>query len=200
MQRSFFLALKYGGQALSTTSSDKQSPGGSIIVTSSMAGVNGAVSDISYCEFREPEQHLSNFISSNTIKATAKAAVASMVRPGAVQLSGSHIRVNSIAPGFVRTSIVATSASTFAGQAFDENLDTGAIKDAFDNTLGRYEGVKYYYERIPEPIEIANIGVFLASPLGASINGQNIVADSGKTVAAFRDTIIAPIQPLSPLI
>lgn len=123
-----------------------------------------------------------------------------MVRPGAVQLSASHIRVNSIAPGFVRTSIVATSASTFSGRAFDEKLDTEGIKDAFNNTMGRYEGAKYYYERIPEPIEIANIGVFLVSHLGASINGQNIVADGGKTVAAFGDRIIAPIKPLDSLV
>ncbi|KAF4949054.1 hypothetical protein FSARC_13603 [Fusarium sarcochroum] len=129
MQRSFFLALKYGGQALATTSSSKPSSGGSIIVTSSMADVNGAVSDISY--------------------STAKAAVASMVKPGAVQLAASHIRVNSIAPGFVRTSIVATSASTFSGNAFNEKLDTEASKVAFDNTI--------------EPIEITNIGVFLVS-------------------------------------
>ena len=53
MQRSFFLALKYGGQAMSNTSSSKPRPGGSIVVTGSMAGVNGAVSDISYCKLRE---------------------------------------------------------------------------------------------------------------------------------------------------
>jgi hypothetical protein len=50
MQRSFFLALKYGGQAMSNTSQEKKHPGGSIVVTSSMAGVAGAVSDLSYCK------------------------------------------------------------------------------------------------------------------------------------------------------
>lgn len=51
MQRSFFLALRYGGQAMSNVSEDKPKAGGSIIVTSSMAGVTGGVSDISYCKF-----------------------------------------------------------------------------------------------------------------------------------------------------
>lgn len=37
---------------MSVTSTDKTRPGGSIIATSSMAGVAGAVSDISYCTCR----------------------------------------------------------------------------------------------------------------------------------------------------
>lgn len=37
---------------MSVTSVDKIRPGGSIIATSSMAGVAGAVSDISYCRCR----------------------------------------------------------------------------------------------------------------------------------------------------
>lgn len=50
LQRSFFLAIKYGGHAMCEVSAEKTSPGGTIIATSSMAGVTGAVSDISYCE------------------------------------------------------------------------------------------------------------------------------------------------------
>ncbi|KAH6884503.1 hypothetical protein B0T10DRAFT_409682 [Thelonectria olida] len=159
MQRSFFLALKYGGQAMSSTTNEKKHPGGSIVVTSSMAGVAGAVSDLAY--------------------STAKAAVAHMIKSASVQLSATHVRVNSIAPGFVNTSIAATS---------------------FDTMLGRFVvGEKYYYNRIPEPIEIANIGVFLASDLSASVNAQNIVADSGKTTAAFGESIIVSIDPMKPL-
>lgn len=51
-QRSAFLAIRYGGQAMSVISTDKTCPGGSIIATSSMACVAGAVSDISYCGCR----------------------------------------------------------------------------------------------------------------------------------------------------
>ncbi|KAM5343741.1 hypothetical protein ACJ41O_012278 [Fusarium nematophilum] len=179
MQRSFFLALKYGGQAMCNTSADKPRPGGSIVVTSSMAGVTGAVSDLSY--------------------STAKAAVASMVKSASVQLAASHIRVNSIGPGFVRTSIAATSANTVSGNAFDKDLNKSSATDVFEAVMGRYAGEKYHYNRIPEPIEIANVGVFLVSDLAASINAQNIVADNGKTAAAFGESIIAPIEPMEPL-
>lgn len=50
MQRSVFLAVRYAGQAMSNLSADKTTAGGSIVVTSSMAGVSGAVADISYGE------------------------------------------------------------------------------------------------------------------------------------------------------
>lgn len=45
-----------------------------------------------------------------------------------------------------------------------------------------------------------NIGIVLAAHLSASINGQNIVADSGKTVAALGETVIRPtsISPMVP--
>lgn len=55
LQRSTFLAIRYAGQALSVTSTDETRPGGSIIATSSIAGVAGAVSDISYCKCRSVE-------------------------------------------------------------------------------------------------------------------------------------------------
>ncbi|KAH7148224.1 hypothetical protein EDB81DRAFT_650100 [Dactylonectria macrodidyma] len=160
MQRSFFLAIRYGGQAMSSTSAEKPHIGGSIVVTSSMAGVIGGVSDISY--------------------STAKAAACNMVKAGAVQLSATHVRVNAIAPGFIKTSIAATS------QVFDAVMGS-QVTDS-----------PYYYNRVPGPEEIANIGVFLVSDLSASINGQNIVADSGKTVAALGETVIGPIPAMKP--
>lgn len=131
--------------------------------------------------------------------ATAKAAVAGMLKSASVQLSASHIRVNSIAPGFVKSSITSTSANTVSGAAFDENLKKENAKEVFETVLGRHTDEKYYYNRMPEPIEIANIGVFLASDLSASVNAQNIVADSGRTAAAFGETIIAAIEPMKPL-
>lgn len=59
LQRSFFLAIKYGGHAMCEVSAEKTSPGGTIIATSSMAGVTGAVSDISYCEFTKGRSDVS---------------------------------------------------------------------------------------------------------------------------------------------
>lgn len=123
-----------------------------------------------------------------------------MVKSASVQLSATHVRVNSVAPGFIRTSIMATSESAAEGKSHDAEVDKEAALKQFDSTIGRFgAGSPYYYDRIPEPEEIANIGVFLASDLSAAVNAQNIVADCGKTVAAFGESIIGPIKPLTPL-
>lgn len=129
-----------------------------------------------------------------------------MVKPGSVQLAASNIRVNSIAPGFVRSSIIASTQQAIAstGATADACPATATLSKedatkAFDSTLGLLASDRYYFERIPEPEEIANIGVFLASELSASVNGQNIVADSGKTASGAGDGIIGPIPAMPPL-
>lgn len=128
-----------------------------------------------------------------------------MVKPGSVQLAASNIRVNSIAPGFVRSSIIASTQQALANMQSSANTNTTTTNKtitkeeatkAFDATLGHLASDKYYFDRIPEPEEIASIGVFLASELSASVNGQNIVADSGKTASGLADRIIPAISPL----
>lgn len=183
---------------MSVTSTEKTSPGGSIIATSSMAGVAGAVSDISYCRCRLMCIFWCSIVTDGFV-ATAKAATSAMVRYGSVQLSATNVRVNAVAPGFVRTSITATTRNILAGSADSSKLSKEEAMSSFKSDLGDFvEGSKYYYQRVAEPEEIANIGVFLASQLSASINGQNIVADSGKTVAALGETVIGPISPMLP--
>ncbi|KAJ6438139.1 3-oxoacyl-reductase [Purpureocillium lavendulum] len=183
MQRSFFLAIRYAGQGMSNLSAEKTRPGGSIVVTSSMAGVSGGVADISY--------------------ASAKAAVSHMVKSASVHLSSTHVRVNAMAPGFIRTSIMATSQAAVEGKAPERALSKEEALRQFDATLGRQGGgggtSPYYYDRIPEPDEVAHLGVFLASDLAAAVNGQNIVADCGKTAAAFGESIMGPVAPMTPL-
>jgi NAD(P)-dependent dehydrogenase (short-subunit alcohol dehydrogenase family) len=197
MQRSIFLAVRYGGQAMCNTTTDKPKPSGSIIVTSSMASVSGAVSDISYCKFSILCVFYITGLLKHLATATAKAAAANMVRPAAIQLSASNIRVNSISPGFVRSSIV---SSTAVADSTNGTYSRQDAEKAFNSTMGLMAGDKYYYQRIPEPEEIAHIGVFLASDLSASINAQNIVADSGKTASGAGEGIIGPVAPLTPLL
>lgn len=182
---------------MSVTSTDKTCPGGSIIATSSMASVAGAVSDISYCRCRPDDLYWCNDVTDDFL-ATAKAATSAMVKYGSVQLSASNVRVNAMAPGFVRTSITATTRDFLAGSADVSTLSKEEAMKVFESDFGFVEGSKYYYQRVAEPEEIANIGVFLASHLSASINGQNIVADSGRSVAALGETVIAPIPPMLP--
>lgn len=122
-----------------------------------------------------------------------------MVKSASVQLAASNVRVNAIAPGFIRTSIVSSSIRAAGDGKEAASYDKTEAMKSFDATLGRMSDNKYYYNRIAEPEEIANIGVFLVSELAASINGQNIVADSGKIVAALGETVIGPVQPLNPL-
>lgn len=50
MTTSVFFAIKYGGRAMMVTSPEKPVAGGSIVVTSSIAGVNPGFGDIAYCE------------------------------------------------------------------------------------------------------------------------------------------------------
>ncbi|KAJ5209071.1 hypothetical protein N7449_003450 [Penicillium cf. viridicatum] len=78
MQTGTFLALKYGSQAMSTTSSDKPKPKGNIVVTSSCATLGREFADMAYT--------------------AAKNSCNGLVRSGAVQLSSSNIHVNAVAP------------------------------------------------------------------------------------------------------
>lgn len=132
--------------------------------------------------------------------ATAKAAVAHLVQCASVQLAATNIRVNAIAPGLVRTSLFYTSSPQ--GDVNDHVLFSK------DDALRRYDAVaarlqqsgrQYYYNRAAEPVEIANIGVFLASDAAASINGQTIVADSGRIAGGFAEKFLEPVATLKPL-
>ncbi len=78
-----FLAVKYASEAMKQTSSDKQAPGGSIILTASVAGLNSGAGFIDY--------------------SASKAAVISMAKTSAWELGGTGIRVNAVCPGLIET-------------------------------------------------------------------------------------------------
>jgi len=90
----------------------------------------------------------------------AKAGLMSLVRTLAVELAGSGVRVNAVAPGAVLTprALAQTSA---------ERLAAGAKAIP----LGRQA----------QPEEIANAVIFLASDLASYITGQTLVVDGGAT-------------------
>ncbi|MDX1633959.1 MAG: SDR family oxidoreductase [Marinobacter sp.] len=115
---------------------------GNVILLSSIAGIRG-----------------------NTVIGTygvSKAAEAALARNLAVEWGPRGIRVNSIAPGLVRTD--------FAKALVDDPV---RVKRAEEKTPLR---------RIGEPVDIAGLAVFLATPASAYITGQVIVADGGETV------------------
>ena len=93
----------------------------------------------------------------------SKAADFQLARNLAVEFGGSNIRANCIAPGLIKT---------FFAQALWDNPEI--LKRTTSSTpLGR----------IGIPDEIAGAAVFLASPAGAFVTGQQIVIDGGTTIS-----------------
>lgn len=82
-----FVAIKYAAAAMQRTSSSKEFPCGSIIATSSVAGLRSNAGSTDY--------------------SASKAAVRSLVQTTSWQLSGTGVRVNAIMPGLVETGMTA---------------------------------------------------------------------------------------------
>ena len=87
----------------------------------------------------------------------SKAAVVSFTQMAAAELAGRQIRVNAVAPSFIRTPMAMDDIQLF------ENIGKLAT-----NTL-----------RIAEPEEVAAVYHFLASDDASYINGQVIDVDGG---------------------
>ena len=96
----------------------------------------------------------------------SKAADFQLARQLAVEWGPKNIRVNAIAPGLVRTD--------FARYLWEN-------PELYERAISGYP-----LRRIGEPDDIAGAAVFLASPAGAFITGQVLVADGGATITAWR--------------
>jgi NAD(P)-dependent dehydrogenase (short-subunit alcohol dehydrogenase family) len=117
--------------------------GGAIISIASTAGFVGIPGRGPYC--------------------AAKAGIMGLTRTLALEVAGSGIRVNAVAPGYTRTKLI------------DQALKDGSLQE------------EWMMERVPlgrlaTPEEIAGIVRFLAGPEAAYITGQVIVADGGWTI------------------
>jgi NAD(P)-dependent dehydrogenase (short-subunit alcohol dehydrogenase family) len=104
--------------------------------------------------------------SSLGLYATSKAAEAGMCRALACEWGPKNVRVNSIAPGLIRTD--------FARALWE------------DDTKRKAREALTPLRRIGEPKDIGAIAVFLASDAASFITGQMIVADGGVTIAGER--------------
>ncbi|UCH47897.1 MAG: SDR family oxidoreductase [Betaproteobacteria bacterium] len=94
--------------------------------------------------------------------AISKAADMQLARNLAIEWGPHNVRVNCIAPGLIKTDFA---------RALWENPELRQ----------RYE-TQTPLRRLGEPDDIGGIAVFLASPAGAFITGQTIVADGGVTI------------------
>jgi 3-oxoacyl-[acyl-carrier protein] reductase len=96
----------------------------------------------------------------------AKGGVSGMVRGAAMALAPSGVRVNGLAPGFVRTAQILSA----------------------ENSLGA-AGLAVAEQTVPlggrsaDPFEIANVAAFLVSDKASYITGQLLVVDGGLTIS-----------------
>jgi 3-oxoacyl-[acyl-carrier protein] reductase len=98
---------------------------------------------------------------------SAKAGVVGLVRGLAVELARDGVRVNGIAPGYIRTAQLLSEEHSLG--------PTGAEKAGEFIPMGR----------IGEPEEIADVALFLASHAARYMTGQVVVVDGGLLVGRY---------------
>lgn len=119
----------------------------SIINVSSTSGVKGNAGQINY--------------------AAAKAGINGITRTVAKEWARFNIRANSIAPGFIQTRL--TAAPSDDGKLGIPDQQRQMIEMLYSQTgLNREQGMG-------QPIDIANVALFLASDLSSYMSGQVLV-------------------------
>ena len=118
--------------------------GGSVVIVSSTNGFQGEVDSVAYD--------------------TSKGGLVMMTRSLAVSLAPHQIRVNSIAPGLIRTPL------------------TSVWMDGRNNDILAHYEKKILLSQVGQPEDCAGAAAFLCSPAARYITGEIIVIDGGLTV------------------
>jgi NAD(P)-dependent dehydrogenase (short-subunit alcohol dehydrogenase family) len=105
----------------------------------------------------------------SSVYAASKAAVLSLNKVLARELSSRKIRVNAVSPGPIETPLYGKLG----------------LSEAEVNGFGQILGERILLNRFGKSEEIANVVKFLASDEASFINGAEIVADGGLTVNAI---------------
>lgn len=98
----------------------------------------------------------------NSMYSASKGAISAVVKSMALELASKKVRVNSVCPGMIKTSLIHTDAIT------EEQLES--------------ELKRYPLKRYGEPEEIAFAAIYLLSGASSWITGTNLVIDGGFTL------------------
>ncbi|WP_055589833.1 SDR family NAD(P)-dependent oxidoreductase [Streptacidiphilus griseoplanus] len=128
----------------------------------------GAVVNISSINARLPFPFVVDY-------SAAKAGLASLTKALSEEFAPRGVRVNAIAPGPVRTPFW-TAPGAFA-DATAAQAGTSA-QEAMDVVLPQSMGIST--GRVTEPHEVADLALFLASPLAGNITGAEFTIDGGQ--------------------
>lgn len=104
------------------------------------------------------------------VYASTKAGVISLTAALAREVADSNININAVLPGIIRTKMWEEQLVTFAGDD----------KKAQEQVFAEY-GKLIPLGRPQEPIDVANMVLFLCSDLANNITAQNIAVDGGST-------------------
>jgi NAD(P)-dependent dehydrogenase (short-subunit alcohol dehydrogenase family) len=137
--RGVWLLMKHEIRAMQT-----QGTGGAIINTSSIAATGGTAG--------------------LSIYAASKGALDAMIRPIALEVGPSGIRVNNVSPSLVKTPMT----SGYPDEALAPIAAHAALK------------------RVGEPEDIADVAVWLSTDEARFITGQSILVDGGFNIAGAR--------------
>ena len=140
--RGVFLGMKHAAPVM------KKQGGGNIINISSVAGLRG--------------------VSQNHPYSAAKAAVIQLTRTVAMELAYYKIRVNSICPGSIVTSIFGAS----------QGMSSAESAKTHDNVTRLFEKAQPI-RRAGLPADIANAALWLASDDSGFVTGHALVVDGG---------------------
>lgn len=98
----------------------------------------------------------------------AKGAVVNLTRAMALDHGAQGVRINAVCPSLIKTNMT--------------NSWPQEVRDKFNDRIA--------LGRAAEPEEIANVIVFLSSPLASFINGANIATDGGATASNGQPKIV----------
>lgn len=97
--------------------------------------------------------------------AAAKSGLLGLTRSLALDYGQHNVRVNCVAPGFIRTRLVQESIERSSDHAAAEAAMTAGVA----------------LNRIGEPVEVANVVAFLASDQSTYVTGATLLVDGGLT-------------------